>query len=104
MKQLFATGTAPAAAPAVTARSAGLPAEGRVFLAAPAGDVAQVVYAVTRALPPELLDVFTFSTYEPDPLASPARLTGSEPGSGGRDLPDACYAAPNAAFNQAAGR
>jgi hypothetical protein len=75
----------------------------RVFLAAPADDVARVVYAVTRALPTGLLDDFTFSTYEPDPLACPARLVGFDPGSAEGDLPAACYAA-GAAFNLATGR
>lgn len=78
-------------------------AGGRVYLAAPADDVAKVVYAVTRALPTGLLDDFTFSTYEPDPLAAPARLVGAEPGPDG-DLPDACYTFPHAGFNPATGR
>jgi hypothetical protein len=81
-----------------------LPADGRVFLAAPADDVAKVVYAVTRVLPPGLLDDFSFSTYEPHPFACPARLVGFESGSDARDLPDACYAPPHAAFNPATGR
>jgi hypothetical protein len=80
------------------------PADGRVFLAAAAADVAQVVYATTRALPPGLLDEFTFSTYEPDPLGCPARLVGHESGTEAAGLPPACYAAPNSAFHSASGR
>jgi hypothetical protein len=76
----------------------------RIFLAAPADDVARVLYAVTRALPPGLLDDFTFSTYEPDPLACPARLVGFDPGAAAGDLPAACYANGAAAFNAATGR
>jgi hypothetical protein len=64
----------------------GTPADTRVFLAAPADDVAKVLYAVTRVVPANLLDEFTFSTFEPDPLACSARLIGC-----GGDLPDACY-------------
>ena len=81
----------------------------RVFLAAPADEVARVVYAVTRALPPGLLDDFSFSTYEADPLACSARLVGFDPGPAGGDLPDACYAGGRpgerpAAFNSSSGR
>jgi hypothetical protein len=76
----------------------------RVFLAAPADDVAKVVYAVTRALPAGLLDGFTFSTYEPDPLACPARLVGHDGGSPDRDLPAACYSDGCVGFNPAIGR
>jgi hypothetical protein len=82
----------------------GTPPTARVFLAAPADDVAKVVYAVTRALPAGLLDDFTFSTYEPDPLACPARLVGYDSGSPEWDLPAACYGDGNAGFNPATGR
>lgn len=68
----------------------GSPPAKRVFLAAPADDVARVIYAVTRAMPGGLLDEFTFSTFEPDPLACPARLVGFD-GGADHDLPDACY-------------
>jgi hypothetical protein len=76
-----------------------VPAGGRVFLAAPADDVAKVIYAVTRAIPPGLLDDFTFSTYEPDPLVCPARLVGRE-----GELPAACFAAPHVGFDPGTGR
>lgn len=75
----------------------------RVIVAASAADVATVVYAVTRALPPGLLDEFTFSTYEADPLTCPARLVGHDPGEG-NDLPEACYRGAGVAVNPATGR
>ena len=76
----------------------------RIFLAACAEDVAKVVYALTRALPSGLLDDFTFSTYESDPLACTARLIGHETGSDEQDLPGACYAGGGVALNAATGR
>ena len=79
----------------------GTPADVRIFVAAKADAVAKIVYAITRVLPTDLLDSFTFSTYEPEPLSCVARLVGNEPG---RDLPDACYAEPNCAYNPATGR
>ncbi|MCZ2341771.1 MAG: hypothetical protein LC104_08235, partial [Bacteroidales bacterium] len=76
----------------------------RIFVATGAEDLARLVYAVTRALPPGMLDEFTFSTYEPDPLASVARLTGFDSGSVDWDLPDTCYTEAGVAFNPATGR
>lgn len=88
----------------------GTPPHAKIFLAAAADDVAKLVYAATRVLPSGLLDAFTFSTYESDPLACSARLIGHDPGTPNadgdepRDLPQACYAAPHFAFNLATGR
>ena len=82
----------------------GTPATARIFLAACADDVAKVVYALTRALPSGLLDDFTFSTYESDPLACTARLIGHETGSDEQDLPGACYAGGGVALNAATGK
>lgn len=79
-------------------------ADTRIFVAAIDDDLARLVYAVTRALPPGMLDDFTFSTYEPNPLASVARLTGFDSGSPEWDLPDACYTELGVAFNPATGR
>lgn len=76
----------------------------RIYVAASAEDVAKVVYAVTRALPPGLLDDFTFSTYEADPLACHARLIGHDTGSSDWELPTACYANNAVGFNPATGR
>ncbi|OWK47228.1 hypothetical protein [Fimbriiglobus ruber] len=77
----------------------------RIILAAAADDVAKVVYAVTRALPQGLLDDFTFSTYEAEPLACTARLIGHDTGSVDRDLPAECYSGiGTVGFNPATGR
>jgi hypothetical protein len=73
---------------------------GTIYLGATADEVAHVVYAVTRMLPPGLLDDFTFSTYEANPLACSARLVGHD----GDDLPDGCHATPNLAYHRATGR
>jgi hypothetical protein len=62
----------------------GTPAERQLFLAAPAEDVAWVVYAAGRALPPDFVDALTFSTAEADPTACPARVVGFDPGPDGR--------------------
>ena len=84
------------------------PPHARIFLAASADDVAKVVYAVTRALPSGLLDSFTFSTYESDPLECPARLVGHDlgatDGDESRDLSETCYTPPHFALNLASGR
>jgi hypothetical protein len=89
----------------VIAALLGAAAETRIVLAATAEDVAQVVYAVTRALPHGLLHDFTFSTYEPDPRNQSIRLVGHDTGSPESDLPDACYSGGGSiAFNLATGR
>ncbi len=80
----------------------GTPADTRIVVAAPAADVATAVYAVTRVLPPSLLDTFSFSTYEADPAACPARLVGHDPGPD--DLPEACYHGSAVGCNPATGR
>ncbi len=72
------------------ALSAILGTSGRVFLAATAEDVATVVFALTRALPSGLMDDFTFSTHEAEPLSCTARLVGFD-GDAETDLPAACY-------------
>lgn len=76
---------------------------GRVFLAAPADDVAKVVYALTRALPAGLQDEFTFSTHEADPLACFARLVGHDCGPDG-DLPAECYRTAGVGMNAGTGK
>ena len=75
------------------------PATTRITVAAPAEDVAKIVYAVTRCLPTSLLNDFTFSTYEADPLACNARLVGHDTGSTTTDLPEACYHSDSVAYN-----
>ena len=77
------------------------PATTRITVAATADDVAKIVYAVTRCLPTGVLNDFTFSTYEADPLACAARLVGHDTGSSSVDLPDACYHGQGVAYNPA---
>lgn len=69
----------------------GTPADRQLFLAAPAEDVAWVVYAAGRALPHDLVEKLTFSTAEADPLGCTARVVGFDPGADGPDLPANCY-------------
>jgi hypothetical protein len=76
--------------------------ENRVFLAATVDDVAKVIYAVTRALPANLLETFTFSTHEADPVASTAKLVGCDCGDDA-DLPESCYRI-GAGFNAYTGK
>ncbi len=81
------------------------PPQARIFVAAPAEAVARCVYGATRALPPFLLENFTFSTYERDPQQCPARLVGTCWGDGADlDLPEACYAGGGVAYNASTGR
>jgi hypothetical protein len=76
----------------------------RIVVAASAEDVARIVYAVTRALPHNLLDNFTFSTYESDPSNSDIRLIGHDNGQPDCELPNACYEKGSVAFNLFTGR
>jgi hypothetical protein len=72
----------------------------KIIIAAPPETVARVVHAVGRAAPQSLLDELTFSTFEPAPLASPARIVGTcwpDPQKG--DLPAAAYGAGFAGIN-----
>lgn len=82
----------------------GTPPHSKVFVVAPAEDVAKLVYAVTRAFPTGMLDDFTFSTYESEPRSSPARLVGYDGGSAEWDLPSDCYAEGGVGFNTFTGR
>jgi|GEM_PF-2103763 len=80
------------------------PPSTRIFLAVTAPDMAYVIYGVARAMPPGMLDDFTFSTYEPEPLQSPARLIGHDTGSSEWDLPEACFTDAGVAFNPRSGQ
>jgi hypothetical protein len=80
------------------------PASQRIILAAPADDVAMVVYAITRVLPAGLLEQFTFSTFEADPLACTARLIGHDVGSEDAEIPEACYSSQGVAWNAVTGK
>jgi hypothetical protein len=76
----------------------------RIVVAASAEDVARIVYAVTRALPHNLLESFTFSTYESDPRTADIRLIGHDTGRSDCDLSDECYGKGSVAFNLFTGR
>lgn len=81
------------------------PAQRHIYLVANPEEVALCIYGLTRALPPSLLEGFTFSTYEPDPLRANVRLAGVYWGNGSeRDLPDPCYGENGRAYNTLNGR
>ena len=76
------------------------PATTRIFLAAPAEDVALAIYGLTRAIPLPLLENFTFSTYEASPLDAHARVIGTSwSNAQARDLPAACYDGLGVGYN-----
>jgi hypothetical protein len=77
----------------------------RIFLAAPAREVACYLYAVTSILPLQMTVELTFSTYEYAPLASRARVVGADAGTdAGTDLPEACYSDSCLGFHRVSGR
>jgi len=80
-----------------------LPADEQIALVADADDVANVVYALTRVLPANLLERFTFSTYESDVLGCKAKLVGHSADGDDGDLPDSSYRR-GAAFNTRTGK
>ncbi|MGL6094501.1 MAG: hypothetical protein ACRC7O_01700, partial [Fimbriiglobus sp.] len=82
----------------------GTPGHTRIVVAAPAAEMALVVYAVTRVLPSGMLDDFTFSTYEPDPLGCTARLMGYDGGAADWDLPAQMYSDSGLGFNSFTGK
>jgi len=64
----------------------------RIFLAAPDREVALCVWGLLRGFPAGLLGSLTFSTFESDPLACPARIVGNcWPADAAQDLPSSCY-------------
>jgi hypothetical protein len=66
--------------------------------------VARIVYAVTRALPHNLLENFTFSTYESDPRNADIRLIGHDNCQHDCELSEECYSKGSIAFNLFTGR
>jgi hypothetical protein len=80
-------------------------ADWRIFLAAPAKDVALCVYALTRVLPEGCERTLTFSTYESQPLNCPARVIGTWPAdSAETDMPSSCYFGRAVGYNCCTGR
>ena len=72
----------------------------RVFIAAPAEDVALCIYGVTKAFPLSMQGDLTFSTYETDPLTCNARLVGTWWGEAPEmDLPSSCYSGSYVGYN-----
>jgi GTPase-associated protein 1, N-terminal domain type 2/GTPase-associated protein 1, middle domain len=76
-------------------------AKQRIFLAAPALEVACCVYAATTVLPRALTRELTFSTYEYAPLTCRARVIGANPDA---ELPPACYSDSCLGFHRDSGR
>jgi hypothetical protein len=80
------------------------PPSTRIFLAAPAEDVAHAIYGLTRAIPLPPLENLTFSTYEANPLEANARVIGTSWGNmRTKDLPAACYDGLGVGFNAYSG-
>lgn len=79
----------------------------RIVVAAPARDVALLVYSLCQALPRALRRPLTFSTYEANPLVSEARLIGTcwdtDLVACG-DLEEACYAGSRLGYSLYSGR
>src|SRR5262249_17758963 len=68
------------------------PNESPIFLAAAPEHVALAIFALTKALPPSILESLSFSTYEATPTEARCRIIGTSwPAGAGRDLPPACY-------------
>ncbi len=76
------------------------PPDHRLFVVAPAEQVALCVYGLSRALPRARREALTFSTYEKEPLQFEARVVGTwwAP-SAPKELPSACYDGNALAFN-----
>lgn len=74
---------------------------GRIFIAAPAEEVALCIFGITQALPKTVLKNFTFSTYESDPLSCGAKLIGTWLGDNHEsELPSSCFRGTNYGYNK----
>lgn len=79
--------------------------EGRIYIAANSREIAICAYALARCMPPELLEGFSFSTFESHPLTSFADVIGTwwwNKKSG--ELPGRCYTGNSFGFNRFTGR
>lgn len=76
----------------------------RLFVVAHPEDVALAVIVVGRMLPPELRKGITFSTYEREPLSSPARIVGAYWRDATLDLEGTCYDGAGISLNTISGR
>jgi hypothetical protein len=78
---------------------------GRIYLAAPAEEVALCAYGITRLAPTQSAGKLTFSTYESKPLTSYARLVGTcWPATSVAELPSSCYLGSGCGFNRFSGK
>ncbi|HND52019.1 MAG TPA: hypothetical protein PLV92_06475, partial [Pirellulaceae bacterium] len=71
----------------------------RLFVVAHPDDVAKAVLVVARMLPRDLRAALTFSTYEREPLSSPARIVGTYWRDARLDLESVCYDGAGFGFN-----
>jgi hypothetical protein len=76
----------------------------RLFVVAHPDDIAWAVCAIARILPPDLRSTLTFSTYEREPLSSPARVVGTYWRNDALDLETVCYDGAGFALNTLTGR
>lgn len=77
----------------------------RIVVATQAQHLAVCIFGLTLALPRGLLEQFTFSTYENDPLLCHARLVGTSlDDSQQRELPSSCYSSGCAGYNTFSGK
>ncbi len=76
----------------------------RLFVVAHPDDIACAVCVIARILPPDLRSTLTFSTYEREPLSSPARIVGTYWWNDSLDLERVCYDGAGFALNTLNGR
>jgi hypothetical protein len=80
------------------------PSDQRLFVVAHPEDLCMAIVVVSRMLPPGMARALTFSTYEKEPLSSPARIIGTYWRSNSLELPSTCYDGAGLAFNSLNGR
>ncbi|MCG8584876.1 MAG: hypothetical protein MI757_09215 [Pirellulales bacterium] len=77
----------------------------RIFLVAPATEIAICIYGLLMLLDPEEQRALTFSTYESEPLSCTARIVGTWFGeSSGVELSSSCFHGSNVGFNPYTGK
>lgn len=81
-----------------------LPNDQRLFIVAPPEVIAKAAMVVNDLLPPGMRSSLTFSTYEREPLSSPARIVGSYWRDPSLDLEPVCYNSAGLALNTLSGR
>lgn len=81
-----------------------IPEHQRLFVVAPPDVICQAIAYVSERLPPGMARALTFSTFEKDPLSSPARVIGTVWRSETLDLPPTCYDGAGLGFNSLNGK